>query len=268
MAADQHVAIVTGANHGIGAAVAISLARAGARVLCTYLRLDDPADPGTPDAYRRHRSRDASDVTHEITSAGGTAIAVEADLGAVETPAALFDVAEERLGAVDILINNATGWVQDSFASGDRDRFGRGLAPVSPSTWQQQFAVDARAPALLIAELARRHRHRGGRWGRIVGLTSGGDLGFPEEVSYGAAKAAQTNYTMSAAVELADLGITANMVHPPVTDTGWVTDDVRQAVADSPTHVHVATPEQVADVIAFLVSDRAQLITGNVITLR
>jgi 3-oxoacyl-[acyl-carrier protein] reductase len=266
--ADHHVAIVTGANHGIGAAVAISLARSGVGVLCTYLRLDDPADPGTPDAYRRHRSQDASDVTHEITTAGGTAFAVEADLGAAETAGTLFDVAEERLGAVDILINNATGWVQDSFAAGERDRFGRALAPVSPSSWQQQFAVDARAPALLIAELARRHRDRGARWGRIVGLTSGGDLGFPEEVSYGAAKAAQTSYTMSAAVELADLGITANMVHPPVTDTGWVTDDVRQAVADSPTHVHVATPQQVADVIAFLVSDEAQLITGNVITLR
>jgi 3-oxoacyl-[acyl-carrier protein] reductase len=267
-AADQHVAIVTGANHGIGAAVAVSLARAGVTVLCTYLRLDDPVDPATPDAYRRNRGRDASSVTDEITAAGGTAIAVEADLGATETPAMLFDVAEERLGPVDTLVNNATGWVQDSFASGDRDRFGRTLAPVSPSTWQQQFAVDTRAPALLIAELARRHRERGARWGRIVGLTSGGDLGFPEEVSYGAAKAAQTNYTMSAAVELADLGITANMVHPPVTDTGWVTDDVRRAVADSSTHVHVATPQEVADVIAFLVSDRAQLVTGNVLTLR
>jgi 3-oxoacyl-[acyl-carrier protein] reductase len=265
---DEHVAVVTGANHGIGAAIAIALARTGVRVLCTYLRLDDPADPGTPDAYRRPRSRDASDVVAEITSAGGTAVAVEADLCAVETPGTLFDVAEERLGPVDILINNATGWVQDSFASGDRDRFGRVLAPVSPSSWQQQFAVDARAPALLIAELARRHRERGAHWGRIVGLTSGGDLGFPEEVSYGASKAAQTNYTMSAAVELADLGITANMVHPPVTDTGWVTDDVRRAVADSPTHIHVATPQEVADVIAYLVSDRAQLITGNVITLR
>ncbi len=124
------------------------------------------------------------------------------------------------------------------------------------------------APALLIGELARRHRERAGTWGRIVGLTSGGDLGFPEEVSYGAAKAAQTNYTMSAAMELADLGITANMVHPPVTDTGWVTDEVRRGVAASPTHVHVATPQEVAAVVALLVSDDAQLITGNVITLR
>lgn len=59
--------------------------------------------------------------------------------------------------------------------------------------------------------------------GRIVGMSSGGPDAFPEEVSYGAAKAALENYTMSAAYELADLGITANIVHPPVTDTGWIT---------------------------------------------
>jgi len=267
-APDQHVALVTGANHGIGAAVAIALARSGVKVLCTYLRLEDPPDPGTPDAYRLNRARDGAWVVAAITSAGGAAFAVEADLSEPGTAAALFDEAEQRLGSVDILINNATGWVQDSFAPRDRDRFGRSLPPVTAASWTQQFTVDAMAPALLIAELARRHRARGGRWGRIVGLTSGGESGFPEEVSYGAAKAAQTNYTMSAAVELADLGITANMVHPPVTDTGWVTDAVRSAVADSPTHVHVATPEEVAEVVVLLASDAGRLITGNVITLR
>ena len=135
-------------------------------------------------------------------------------------------------------------------------------------TWAQQFGVDAMAPALLIAEFARRHAERGATWGRIVGLTSGGALGFPEEVSYGAAKAAQDNYTMSAAAELAPLGITANMVHPPVTDTGWVTDSVREFVAGSRALTHVATPDQVASVIAYLASDAAALISGNVITLR
>jgi 3-oxoacyl-[acyl-carrier protein] reductase len=267
-AGNQHVAIVTGANHGIGAATAIALARSGVRVLCSYLRLQDPAGPGTPDAYRERRGQDAREVVTSITSEGGVAIAVEADLSDPQIPATLFDTAEQQLGEVDILINNATGWVQDSFAAGDRDRFGRALAPVSPHSWRQQFAVDAMAPALLIGELARRHRKRAAQWGRIIGLTSGGELGFPEEVSYGAAKAAQTNYTMSAAIELADLGITANMVQPPVTDTGWVTDEVRRGVAASPTQVHVATPQQVAEIIAFLVSDAAQLITGNVITIR
>jgi 3-oxoacyl-[acyl-carrier protein] reductase len=264
----EHVAIVTGANHGIGAAVAIALARSGVGVVCSYLRLEDPPDPGTPDAYRQNRGRDAASVLAAIDAAGGTAVAVEADLSDPGTAATLFDEAEQRLGSVDILVNNATGWIQDSFAARDRDRFGRSLPPVTAASWTQQFTVDAMAPALLIAELARRHPARRARWGRIIGLTSGGESGFPEEVSYGAAKAAQTNYTMSAAVELADLGITANMVHPPVTDTGWVTDAVRTAVATSPTHVHVAAPEEVAEVVAFLASEAGRLITGNVITLR
>jgi 3-oxoacyl-[acyl-carrier protein] reductase len=265
---DHHVAIVTGANHGIGAATAIALAGSEVRVLCTYLRVQDPEDPGTPEAYRENRRRDAVTVVAEIEAAGGSAIAVEADLTDPQTPARLFDTAEAQLGPVDILVNNATGWVQDTFAPRTLDRFGRRLATVDEHSWGQQFTVDAMAPALLIAELARRHRERGARWGRIVGLMSGGDLGFPEEVSYGAAKAAQSSYTMSAAVELAELGITANMVHPPVTDTGWVTDDVRRAVEDSATHMHVATPAQVADVICYLASDAARLVTGNVITLR
>jgi len=154
--------------------------------------------------------------------------------------------------------------VADTFAAAGSDRLGRSLRPVSAATWQQQFTVDAMAPALLIQEFARRHIARGAEWGRIIGLTSGGGLGFPEEVSYGAAKAAQQDYTMSAALELARYGITANMVHPPVTDTGWVTDSVREMVAATPTLIHVAEPAQVADIIAYLASDAAALITANV----
>src|SRR5690606_21149774 len=101
-----------------------------------------------------------------------------------------------------------------------------------------------------------------------VGLTSGGAAGFPGEVTYGAAKAAQENYTMSAATELAELGITANIVHPPVTDTGWVTDAVREFVERSAEHHHVATPDEVADVIGWLCTDAARLVSGTVIRMR
>ena len=120
----------------------------------------------------------------------------------------------------------------------------------------------------MIAEFARRLVTRDGDWGRIVSLTSGGPLGFPEEASYGAAKAALVNYTMTAALELAPYGVTANAVYPPVTDTGWVTDAVREFVARSPEHFHVATPEEVAEVIAWVASDAARLVTANVIQLR
>ena len=264
----RHAAIVTGANHGIGAATAQALARRGCAVLCTYLRLDDPEDPGIPQAYRDRRARDADAVVAGITELGGTAVAVEADLSDPAAPARLFDTAEERLGPVDILVNNATGWLADTFAGRPVDAAGRSLQPVTAQGWTRQFAVDAMGAALMIAEFGRRHIAREGTWGRIIGLTSGGGLGFPGEVSYGAAKAAQENYTMSAAVELAAFGVTANMVHPPVTDTGWVTGAVREFVATSTDHVHVATPEEVAEVIDWLASDASALVTGNVLRLR
>jgi 3-oxoacyl-[acyl-carrier protein] reductase len=263
-----HVAIVTGSNHGIGAASARALAAQGTAVVCAYWVVHDPVDPGIPDAYRQNRALDGDQVVSAIRDAGGRAVAIAADLRDPDTPATLFDAAELEFGPVDILVNNATGWVQDTFSPAAIDHLGRALRPVSHDTWAQQFGVDAMAPALLIAEFARRHHARGATWGRIIGLTSGGSLGFPEEVSYGAAKAAQENYTMSAAAELAKLGITANMIHPPVTDTGWVTDGVREFVERSPGLVAVATPDAVAEVIAFLASDQGRLVTGNTITLR
>jgi 3-oxoacyl-[acyl-carrier protein] reductase len=265
---DGHTAIVTGANHGIGAATALALAQRGCAVLCTFLRVDDPAGGTLPRAYSDDRARDGSQVAGRIQAGGGRALAMEANLADPATAAGLFDAAEEYLGPVDVLVNNASGWVADTFQPPHTDGFGRAVQPVSPGSWLQQFSVDAMAAGLLIAEFARRHIARGGTWGRIIGLTSGGEVGFPEEVSYGAAKAAQTSYTMSAAMELAAYGVTANMVHPPVTDTGWVNDAVRALVAASPTMFHVAAPEEVAGVIAYLASDAAALITANVITLR
>lgn len=268
VASSGHTAIVTGANHGIGAATAAALAERGDAVLCAYWRVHDAADPGIPQAYRDRRAGGADAVVAEIEATGGRALAAEADLSDPASPSVLFDVAERHLGPVDILVNNATSWVADTFKAASADRLGRSLQPVTQASWAQQFRIDAMAPALMIAEFARRHVARGADWGRIVGLTSGGGLGFPEEVSYGAAKAAQENYTMSAALELGQFGISANMVHPPVTETGWVTDVVRNAVAADPGMLHIASPAEVAEVIAYLASDAAALITANVITLR
>lgn len=103
--------------------------------------------------------------------------------------------------------------------------------------------------------------------GRIIGLTSSGARGFPEEVSYGAAKAAQESYTLSAAHELGGYGITANMIHPPVTDTGWVTPAVAEAATAASPLRHVATAEDVAEVIVYLASQQARYVTGQVIRM-
>jgi 3-oxoacyl-[acyl-carrier protein] reductase len=184
-------------------------------------------------------------------------------------PARLLDVVEQALGPVEILVNNATGWTAgDSFVPDTLDPAGRTTVAPTAELFERTFGVDARAAALLVAELARRHVARGATWGRIVGFTSGGRLGFPGEVTYGAAKAAQEHYTASAAAELGPLGITANVVHPPVTDTGWVTDQVRAAVAGDPDLLHVADPADVAEVVAWLCSDAARMVTGNVVRMR
>lgn len=262
------VAVVTGGNHGIGAAVAVALAAAGVDVLVSYLRLTDAQDPGTPVRYGTARRAGAEDVLAAIEPLPGRAASLEADLLDDDAPGRLFDEAERLLGPVSILVNNASGWVADTFAPGRTDHLGRTLAAVGPDTISRNVGVDARAAALLIAELARRHVARGATWGRIVGLTSGGPTGFPQEVSYGAAKAALENYTMSAASELAPFGITANVVHPPVTDTGWITEEVRRFVAESPEHHHVVEPHDVAEVVAWLCSDAARLVSGSLIRMR
>jgi 3-oxoacyl-[acyl-carrier protein] reductase len=263
-------ALVTGANMGIGAATAKLLARRGASVFVTYLSTHLPEEDATfPPAYREARSRDSSWIVDAISREGGRAEALEIDLTDESAPARLLKHVERALGPVEILVLNATGWqCPDSFSDGHDDQVGRPLHPVTAEAFTANFAVDARASALLIAEFARRHRDHRADWGRIVSLTSGGRDGFPGEVSYGAAKAALESLTLSAAWELGERGVTANLVHPPVTDTGWITPEVeREAIANSPLG-HYAQPEDVAEVIAYLCSPAAGFITGNRIEMR
>src|SRR5262249_12740381 len=261
------VALVTGANHGIGAATARALSSRGASVIAAYWPIADDGQTTVPLEYRRNRAKDASEVVGTIRASGGRAVAVEADLRDATRIPRLFADAERQFGPVDILINNASSWIADTFASPDR-RFGHTQHRVSLGSFDHVFAVDARASAALIAEFAQRHMQRGGRWGRIVSLTSGGPEGFPNEVSYGAANAALENFTSSATFELAPCGITANILQPPVTDTGWVTDEVRAQMERRPDLLRIARPDDVAEVIAYLVSDESRLITGNRIHLR
>ncbi len=254
---------MTGANHGIGAATAIALAKEGADVLITYLRAD-----GDDTDFGRARSRDGSTIGTAIEALGRTCHMIEADLRDPGTPGRLFEAAEANLGPVSVLVHNASGWKKDSFAAGGTDSIGRPQKQVTLDSIDSQLEVDARAGALLMAEFIRRHRERNSHWGRIVTLTSGDGRGFPGEVSYGAAKAALVSYTLSAAAEMADDGVTANVVYPPVTDTGWITDEVREFVKVDHEHHHIASPDEVADVIAWLCSRAGRVVTGNVIRLR
>ncbi|GAA2023680.1 SDR family oxidoreductase [Pseudokineococcus marinus] len=260
----RHVALVTGANHGIGAATARRLAADGCAVLLTFHAFDDPeAEEGS----RRAHASDADGVVAAIRADGGTALAVAADLADADVVPALFDRAEAELGPVDVLVHNATASLLDTFRPQERDWAGRPQHGLTVASFDRQLAVDARAGAALIADFAVRLQGRGGTWGRVVTLTSGGVEGFPGEVSYGAAKAALVSLTLSAALELSRSGVTANAVHPPVTDTGWVTDEVRDAVAADDRWMGVAEPDDPARVIAWLASEAADRVTGNVLRM-
>jgi 3-oxoacyl-[acyl-carrier protein] reductase len=181
------------------------------------------------------------------------AVAIEADLGDPDAPAALLDAAVERLGALPaVLVNNAAHSVNGGYADMDAD------------TLDRHYAVNVRAPVLLSCELARRHPR--GAPGRIVCLTSGQSLGpMLGELPYATTKAALEMFARQLAPEVMPLGITVNAVNPGVTDTGWVTDAIRADVLPRMPAGRIGEPEDAARLIAWLCSADAGWVTGQVI---
>ncbi len=257
------VALVTGAQHGIGAATARALAAQGAKVFIQYLRLPLSNEEGAA-----QRALDAAEVVQAIREQGGQAEAWEVDLAQPAAITPLFERVESAIGPVDVLVNNAAvgGAPTDTFtplSAETQDRFERAMHTVTAESHDRHFAVNSRAVALLMAEYARRHVAHGATWGRIINLSTDGAYCFPEEVSYGASKAALESYSRSAASELSRYGITVNIVSPGPIQTGWMTPAMEASIAASIPLGRVGQPEDVADVIVFLASEQARWLTGQ-----
>ncbi len=252
---NQNIALITGASrlNGIGAAVALTLAKTGFDICTTYFR---PYD---------HQTKLAADTNEpqilfeKLQQTGRRITSLEIDLSDPQSPHSLFEYAENNLGPINVLVNNATHSMRD------------GIENLTAAELDKHYAVNVRGMALLCAEFVRRYktRHAKHAYGRIINLSSGQSAGpMPGELAYVATKGAVEAFTTSLSAEVASLGITVNAIDPGITDTGWIPPELHtQWTAESPMG-RVGQPTDVANLIQFLASAESGWITGQLIRSR
>jgi 3-oxoacyl-[acyl-carrier protein] reductase len=241
-------ALVTGVSRkiGIGAAVSLALAKAGANVFTTYYRPNDP--PGS-------NPLEADEIIAQLQREGVKSAGIEADLSNPEMPKLIFDRATSELGKIDILINNATLDILSDVYTMDS------------VSLDSHYAVNIRGTTLLCKEFAERHDGRLG--GRIINLTSGQSLGpMPDNLPYAITKGAIEALTLSLSKSLLRKNITINAVDPGGTDTGWMNDSLVKDISSKTLYGRVGMPQDAANLILFLASVPGGWITGQVLHSR
>ena len=247
-ALEGSVALVTGASRqrGIGAAICHELGDHGAAVFFTHWSPYDDTMPWGSDA-------DAPEQLAASLAEGGIRCAhASMDLSRPAAAVEALDAAERSLGAVSILVNNATHSTRDGFERLDA------------ATLDAHYAVNIRGTFLLSVEFARRFAGAGG--GRIINLTTGISHGpMPRELAYASTKAAVEGFTVTLAAEVASRGITVNAVNPGVTNSGWLESGEAAAMRSRFPRKRLGEPEDAARLVRFLASPDAEWITGQVI---
>ncbi len=244
----RRIAIVTGASRrrGIGAAICRALAADGVDIFFTHWRAFDRTGLSDVDEQGPEQLQD------ELRKMGVRCDSLEVDQSNVDAPARILDEVEARLGSPSILVNNAAYSTRDGYETLDAE------------TLDAHYAVNMRGAMLLSVMFARRFTRKTG--GRIINLTSGQSLGpMPGELAYIATKGAIEAFTLTLSAEVAARGITVNAVDPGPTDSGWMTEEIKRELLLRSPQGRLGQPEDAARLVAFLASDAAQWITGQVI---
>lgn len=271
-------ALVTGGNHGIGAAVARTLGAQGANVFITYFRPETSysknelrealsAGIGGDALYRAHQQQTPEHVVSSVKSAGGHASMLELDLSSSESASTVLDACEAEFGHVEILVNNHAYCSLETFdpAGVGGSKYDASVEFTTAEGIDRHFAVNVRASVLLMAEFTRRHVARDAKWGRIINISTDAADAHSLNVSYAASKHAIESYSRSAASELGKYGITCNVVAPGPIQTGYITPELEGAIVERTPLGRLGTPQDVADVVSFLASDEARWVTGQLL---
>jgi 3-oxoacyl-[acyl-carrier protein] reductase len=236
----DRVAIVTGAGRGIGRAIALKLAGMGATVVVSDIL-----------------EKEAGEVAQEIKANGGQGLVCRADVSQAADVARLVEETLSAYGKIDILVNNA-GIARDQL-----------LLRMSEEDWDKVIDVDLKS-VFLCTKAVLRHMLKA-RWGRVISLSSiAGLVGNPGQANYSSAKAGIVGFTRTVAREVGSHGITVNAIAPGFIETDMTSrmkEELRQEIKRHIPLDRFGTPQDVAEAVAFLASEEAGYITGQVLSI-
>jgi len=253
-------AIITGTNNpqGIGAATALAFAREGVRLVLVYKKVPHSYDESKTEIDGVHRyfkanSGDMTEVEEHLRTLNADYLILESDISNGQCVKEIFERVNEYFGKVDILVNNAA-----AADDGDNDT----IETLTQNVIDETFAVNVKGTLLMTHEFVKRR----GEYGRVINFSTDAAQAFPGvQITYSASKAAVEAFTRSIAIGVGKYGITVNCIAPGPTQTGWIDEELENAVLPDIPLGKLIQPEEIAETVLFLASERSAMITGQVI---